>query len=439
MSIRFSCACGKEICVDQRLAGRKGNCKGCKAELIVPTPGRDSVRGRAATRVAAGATARTDEEAIPTVEVDVVEADEEEVVDLAVVEEEEDESQTYELDPATADLPPARPGGGEGPSFSATLGRISLDKRAECVAYGPQQRWALAGQDRDVRILNMKAGRKVGRFEDHEAPVTALAVSADGYALTGDADGTLLFWDAETGRRKKRLRGHDATVRAIAFAPNGRYAVSGGDDGTVRLWDLDEGREYHLAKSDWDEAVSVVAYSRDGKSVLAGGGKGRVQSWAVRTGERLVRVQADKSIASIAFSDDGGHITACAAPAMLNLMGSIPPVWRWDAETGKPVPCFRKRGSTDYQALFATLDAAGKRLIVAVVDPVEAKKKRLAELVDGRYPYSIEVWSLATGTRLHTFDKFEPRPVCMAVSPESTRLIVSGNDDTVQIFALPAF
>ena len=50
-------------------------------------------------------------------------------------------------------------------------------------------------------------------------------------------------WDAASGAELLVLRGHEGSVTAAAFSPDGARIVSGSWDETVRVWDAASGAE----------------------------------------------------------------------------------------------------------------------------------------------------------------------------------------------------
>jgi WD40 repeat protein len=82
-------------------------------------------------------------------------------------------------------------------------------------------------------------------------PLYAAAISPKGNVLaTGigrrlwesGPDGQVNVWDLVSGQRLHNLRGHVASITALAFSADGRTLVSGSCDGSVILWDLTPGR-----------------------------------------------------------------------------------------------------------------------------------------------------------------------------------------------------
>jgi WD40 repeat protein len=68
--------------------------------------------------------------------------------------------------------------------------------------------------------------------------VAAAALSRDGRLLALAQGREVAVWEVSGRTRVLRRDGHRATVRALAFTPDGRALVSGGEDGEAFVWDL---------------------------------------------------------------------------------------------------------------------------------------------------------------------------------------------------------
>src|SRR5205085_12292010 len=99
-----------------------------------------------------------------------------------------------------------------------------------------------------------------------------------------DSAHRLKLWDAATGEERRGPEGHDGTVQALAFSPDGRtLAAAGGavhekkvTGGAVTLWDTNTLQpQLHLAEL--QTVVFGMAFSPDGATLALGCGDGTVR------------------------------------------------------------------------------------------------------------------------------------------------------------------
>ena len=75
------------------------------------------------------------------------------------------------------------------------------------------------------------------------APVHSVDIHTSGVLATAGADGEIHLWqiDNQSGQKPTvgfvyALKGHQKSVNAVRFSPNGECLASAGDEGTVIIW-----------------------------------------------------------------------------------------------------------------------------------------------------------------------------------------------------------
>src|SRR5262249_21352028 len=131
---------------------------------------------------------------------------------------------------------------------------------------------AQAGGEHAARVRDLVPGQELCQLEGQKGSILGLAWSRDGSRLlTGSADGSLILWDAKTGKPLKTVpAAHQGLVYYVALTPDGKKAVSCGEEKTVRVWDLETGTE-SASNNDKGAGGRGVRVSPDGKGVAATG------------------------------------------------------------------------------------------------------------------------------------------------------------------------
>ena len=140
------------------------------------------------------------------------------------------------------------------------------------------------------------------------ALVGYVAFSPDGKRIAiGDDSSIATVWDAATGRKLLRLKGHTAAIDSIAFFLGRQRIVTGSMDRTARVWDVNSGHEL-LRITAQKAAINAVAFSPDGRRIL-GWSLAPPDSGMPRTATNCARSQATPiKFRTSAFSPDGQRI-----------------------------------------------------------------------------------------------------------------------------------
>jgi WD40 repeat protein len=241
---------------------------------------------------------------------------------------------------------------------------------------------------RGPALLTLRAslappGAELTRLEDHDGPVTALAVLPDGRLASGSSDNTIRLWDPHSGQALARLEGHGLGVTALAVSPDGRLA-SASYDKTIRLWDLAASQELARLEGhgDWVRALAVLP---DGRLAL-GSSDNTIRLWG--SCQALARLEGHGlGVTALGVLPDG-RLASCSDDRTIRL---------WDVRSGRALA--RLEGHSGWIRALAVLPdgrlASGSDdKIIRLWDPrsgqeiarleVDAAVYCLAALTDGR-------------------------------------------------------
>jgi WD40 repeat protein len=202
------------------------------------------------------------------------------------------------------------------------LGRLTAPNGAAivCLAYSPAGKHLAAGDEEHcIWLWDLSSNKEPQPLKGHRASVRELAFAPDGKTLAsvarkeGDKDITDLavrLWDVATGTSLHQLNGHHFSPKSVAFLKDGKRVISTGDDATLRVWDVAAGNEL----SCWTvpaDAVWRVRPLADDKTVAVLWRHGKnysIELWDVTVGKVLRRPVLWADLENFAVGLDGRYL-----------------------------------------------------------------------------------------------------------------------------------
>lgn len=192
----------------------------------------------------------------------------------------------------------------------------------------------------------------------HASSISSVAISpSGGHFLTGGADGSVGYWEAE-GKGPLWLLGvHRGAVDSVGFSPDGTHAISTGTDGSFIIWEVAvaASRPLPLGARHWLYGHFGAFVDRD--SVLVGVG-GICRRIDVNSGRELWN---SKEMLEELRVKDRGLISLAAGGSVVAVAGHAQTVLVHDTRDGKRRSEFRLRQPPKW----AHLTPDGDRLLVA--------------------------------------------------------------------------
>ena len=263
----------------------------------------------------------------------------------------------------------------------------------------------------------------VARLNDHQYAVTAIEISGDGNTLaTGDADGTVLIWDANTMQSMQHISFIDIGTKAVSLGLNERGDIIAtlGIVGIITIFDAKTGeikviygmknmnREPEsytsldldptgdilttgdvnsetIVRDTFSEQrihelvgdnmpVNYVAFSSDGNRLASGCKDGSIHIWDPKTGKRIRVLKGEMTaVNKIAFSADDSIIAGGCDDGTIHL---------WFVDTGE---------------FFKVLTGHAKKITALAFSP------DLRTIASGSLDGNLHIWDITSGKTRHTY------------------------------------
>jgi WD40 repeat protein/GTPase SAR1 family protein len=194
------------------------------------------------------------------------------------------------------------------------------------VSWSPTGRLlALTTAEGTIQFWDVDTGTLFQTIAKQGPPVWEISWSPTGQMFVATyLDGTLRLFKAETKELFHVLSGHNGLVWSVSWSPDEHLLASGSLDGTVRLWDIQTG-ETHTTLSQHTKSITTVAWSPDGHLLASGSLDGTVRLWDIQAGEAHTTLsQHTEPITTVAWSPDGHLLASGSLDGTIRL---------WDAQT----------------------------------------------------------------------------------------------------------
>jgi len=215
-----------------------------------------------------------------------------------------------------------------------------------CLTYSPDGQFiATGGDDTKVKLWSTSSGFCFVTFDDHSAPVTAIAIAANGKTIfTASLDGTVrafdliryrnfrtmstpapaqlmclavdssgevacagalepfevYVWAVQTGQLLEVLTGHTGPISGLAFNPQKTTVASCSWDKSVRMWDVFAGgKDSKVAEEPLihESDCLALAYRPDGRELCTSTLSGKLMFWNLNTGHLVQTIEGRDDIA----------------------------------------------------------------------------------------------------------------------------------------------
>lgn len=225
-----------------------------------------------------------------------------------------------------------------------------------CAAFSADSRLiATASDDKTSRVWFTSTGELFKELLGHTAEVHHISFSPDGKLIATEAnDSTARIWSLDSNKAIS-LEGLTGPTSAVAFSPDSKLLATEGARGTeqgrrsefgdypVTVWDAQNGK-MKLILGGHQKPISGVSFSPDGKFIVTSGADNSVRLWNIRGELVALLVGHSNTVSSARFSYDSKLLLTASADNTARL---------WNGVSGAAVATLRGHSTAVNSAVFS--------------------------------------------------------------------------------------
>jgi WD40 repeat protein/serine/threonine protein kinase len=271
----------------------------------------------------------------------------------------------------------------------------------------------VGGFSQGIDVRETTTGERIKKIAETVFFLT-LALSPDGQRVAGGLpDGSVVIYEAHTGRESSHFQVDDRFVLNLAFSPDGQKLATLGRSGSpLKLWDVVTGRELWQRRLKWFENSQPTAgegslhFLPDGRSLVCWGDNEFLEVIDANTGKEIRPIRTSSTAYDYALSPDGKIIAVDQDDGYLTL---------WDTATWKKLASIKAGGAETLELAFAP---DGKTLAAANADGI------------------VRLWDVQQSKSIaqHTYLLAKNYVVEMAFAPAAERLLILDSAQSVHAF-----
>jgi WD40 repeat protein len=351
---------------------------------------------------------------------------------------------------AQSEFPPITAENAKSIKLIAQVGQGSIKR----VDWSPDGKWMAVGSQQGVWLYSVDRERPA-QLLTPAVTAEAVSFSPDSQTLVaGGNDSVLLRWSVMDGKPLKSFQLGGASVSALRHTADGKTILAGGYNGTVLSLDARTGTR-KVVVNDPGHLYTVISLSlnKDGSRLLAGSSEGRMWLYDPKTGN-AIRAYSRKDSALFAgewTADETGLIGVYTDGLRSWSLGGKDTII---SESGQTIR-YRAGGISPNRELLATVHNTEQGHTLTITS-LKTKQPILERSGKGRLVQAAHFSPDSTKIALFTEDEgiqilsleksdsvekshhyFSIRPNRMVITPDSSKVIVAGEDGQLRAWGLP--